>query len=124
MNSALWALQVILSIKLITVSYTHGLQQGKPNMQQAQQKMGSAARTYHLLAALGCLLCTLGLLLPAIAELPAAVVPVTAGLAAALMLLSIPLHLKSKDQPRVFVSLVLLLFAAVITWGRLAIAPL
>ena len=40
MDLALWAIQIILSIKLITVSYTHGLRQSQPTMQEAIQKLG------------------------------------------------------------------------------------
>jgi len=48
MNIALWIIQIILGIKVIIVSYTHGLRQSKPTtqeatqeaMQEAMQKMG------------------------------------------------------------------------------------
>ena len=40
MDMALWIIQIILSIKLVTVSYTHGLRQSQPTMQEAIQKMG------------------------------------------------------------------------------------
>ena len=40
MNTALWVLQIILAIKLISVSFTHGFRQSLPSMQEAIQKNG------------------------------------------------------------------------------------
>lgn len=39
MTTALWIIQVILGIKLLSVAYTHGLRQSQPTMQDAIQKM-------------------------------------------------------------------------------------
>ncbi len=64
MNSILWVLQIILSIKLISVAYTHGLRQDKTSMQEAIQKFGDLARPMLAIAAGGTLLGAAGLIIP------------------------------------------------------------
>lgn len=44
MTTVLWMIQVILGIKLLSVSYTHGLRQSQLTMQDAIQKMERLAR--------------------------------------------------------------------------------
>jgi DoxX-like family len=123
MNTFLWILQVILGIKLITVTYTHGLRQGMTTMQEAIPRLGKAARPLLYLAALGTLLGTLGLLLPGVTDLPRLITPISACGMAVMLLVSILLHLKSRDKPKIFVSLVLFAFAAFVAYGRWVLSP-
>ena len=58
MNIVLWLAQAILAIKLITVTLTHGLQENKPTIQEASQKMGKTSKPLLLLVALWILLGT------------------------------------------------------------------
>ncbi len=62
MNFALWAIQIILGIKLITVSYTHGLRQSQPTIQAAIQKMGKVSQPLLVIIAVCTFIGTLGLI--------------------------------------------------------------
>jgi hypothetical protein len=64
MNTILWIVQIILGIKLLTVTYTHGLRQSKTEMQTAILKMGSLARHLHYLIAAFSFIGMLGIILP------------------------------------------------------------
>lgn len=123
MNTLLWIIQVILSIKLITITYTHGLRQGMPTMQEAIPRLGKAARPLLTLAAVGTLLGVLGLLLPGVTELPGVITPVSACVMAVMLSVSVLFHLKSRDKPKIFVSVVLFAFAAFVAYGRWALSP-
>ena len=123
MNVLLWIIQVILSIKLLTVTYTHGLRQSGATMQEAIPRLGKAARSLLYLAAAGTLLGTLGLLLPGVVGLPGAITPITACVMAVMLLVSIFFHLKSRESPKIFVSLVLFVFAAFVAYGRWVLSP-
>jgi hypothetical protein len=124
MNIFLWALQVILSIKLLDVAYKHGLRRGMPTMQDAIGRLGAAAPLLLTIFAVCALLGVAGLLLPGLLSLPAILTPTSALFVAVLLLISIYFHLRSRDKPKIFVSLVLLAFALFIAYGRYALAPL
>lgn len=123
MNTFLWIIQVILGIKLITVTYTHGLRQRLATMQETIPRLGKAARPLLTLAAAGTLLGTLGLLLPGVTNLPGIITPISACVMAAMLLVSIVFHLKSREKPKIFVSLVLFAFAAFVAYGRWVLSP-
>lgn len=123
MNTFLWILQIILSIKLLTVTLTHGLQPGKPTIQDARQKLGSPGKPLLAVAAAGTFLVTLGILLPGLLDLPRWLTSLSAALAGVMLLVSIFFHLRSRQQPKIFVSLVLFAFAAFIAYGRWALVP-
>jgi hypothetical protein len=123
MNIFLWALQIILAIKLLSVTLSHGLRQSMPSLQEARRRLGAAAPPLLALAALGCLLGALGVTLPGLLGAAGWITPLTAALIAAMLLVSILLHIRSRDKPKVFVSLVLLAFAVMIAYGRWALAP-
>lgn len=118
MDTLIWIVQIILSIKLVTVLFTHGLRQSQPAMQEAIQKMGSWSRPMHTLIAVLALTACAGLILPEVLNvLPGA----TSGSAVAvclLMLLSVPFHLRSRRQPNVFAALILGALAAFVAYGR------
>lgn len=124
MNILLWIVQIILGIKLLTTAFTHGLQPSKPSMQESMQKLGKFSRPLHVAVAVITFLGTLGLLLPGVLGLPAWVIPVSAAVMAMLLLLSILFHVKSREKPNIFVSVVLFVFAAFIAYGRWMLVPL
>jgi hypothetical protein len=63
-GTLLWAAQIILGIKLLSVAFTHGMRQGQPTMQQARRKLGAAARPLHVITAVASLVATARLVLP------------------------------------------------------------
>lgn len=124
MNNLLWIIQIILSIKLLTVTYTHGLRQSKLEMREAIQKMGTISRPIHYLIAACTFIGTLGLILPGFLVVPTWMTPLSALGSALLLLVSIYFHIQSRESPKVFVSIVLLVFALFIAYGRWALVPL
>jgi hypothetical protein len=44
--------------------------------------------------------------------------PLSAAILAGMLLLSIPLHIKSRDKPMIFVSVILFAFSAIVVFGR------
>jgi hypothetical protein len=121
MNIFLWILQIILTIKLLTVTLTHGLQQSKPTIQEARLKLGPVSLLLLYVAALGSLLGALGLILPGVLDMASWITPLTALLVAAMLAISVFLHVLSREKPKIFVSLVLFLIAAFIAYGRWAL---
>jgi putative oxidoreductase len=118
MNTALWIIQIILGIKLLSVSYSHGLRQSQPTMRESIRKMGSLAKSLHFLIAICTFAGASALILPGLLKSAAWLTPATAIFLALLLLASIFLHLKSREKPNVFVSLILFAFAVFIAYGR------
>jgi hypothetical protein len=123
MNTALWVIQIILGIKLVSVAYTHGLRQSQPTMQDAIRKMGSVARPLHYGIAVAAFAGALGLTLPGVLGSPARIISATAALLAIMLLSSIFFHVKSREKPNVFVSVILFAFAVCIAYGRWDFIP-
>jgi len=123
MDIALWIIQIILGIKLITVSYTHGFRQAQPTMQEAIQKMGNFSQPLHYVIAACTFFGTMGLILPGVLELPTWITPVTAVILSIMLLFSIFFHTRYRDIPKIFVSLVLFALAAFVAYGRWALIP-
>jgi len=123
MNFILWAIQIILGIKLITVSYTHGLRQAQPTMQDAIQKMGKFSHPFLYIIAVGTFIGTLGLILPGILGSPTWITPVTAVILSIMLLFSIFFHIKYREKPKIFVSVILFAFAALVAYGRWVFVP-
>ena len=118
MSILLWIIQGILAIKLITVSYTHGLRQSQAIMQEAIQKTGKISQPILSVVAVCTFLGTLGLILPDILGLNTWITPVTAAILAFMLLMSIFFHIKGREKPKIFVSIVLFAFAAFVANGR------
>ena len=124
MNIALWVIQIILSIKMISVSYSHGLRQSQATMQAAMQKMGTFSQPLHSLISICAFIATLGLILPGVLGLSTWLIPITSTLLSAMLLVSIPLHVKSRMDPKIFVSIILFALAAFVAYGRWILIPL
>jgi hypothetical protein len=123
MNILLWSLQAILGIKLFTTAVSHGPLQGKTDMQLAMGKLGSSAQPVHGLVSLCLLLATAGLLLPGLLGWPGWVTPASAAAAGLFLLVSILFHVRTREKPKVFVSLVLFAFAVFVAYGRGFLQP-
>jgi len=123
MNFALWVIQIILGIKLMTVSYTHGLRQSQPTMQGAIQKMGKFSQPILVIIAVCTFIGTLGLILPGVLGLPTWITPVTAVILSIMLLFSIFFHINYREKPKVFVSVILFAFSAFVAYGRWVLVP-
>jgi hypothetical protein len=120
MNILLWALQVILAIKLLTAAFNHGLRPDPSKMKGGMQSLGALTGPLLKVVALVALLTALGLVLPAVREF----LPLTASFTALLMLIASGLHLRCRVTPKVWVSLILFGMAAFLAYGRGVILPL
>ena len=123
LNTILWIIQIILGIKLITVTFTHGFRQSAPSMQEAMQKMGKGSQPLHYIIALCTFIGTLGLILPGLPGSAVWIIPAMAVVMSVMLLVSIFFHVKLRDKPQVFVSVILFAFAAFIAYGRWVLAP-
>ena len=119
----LWAGQVVLAIKLITVTITHGARPDAAKMARGEARFGAAGRPLLLIIALVALLAALAVTVAPLLGLPGGVVVWTAGFAAVFMLLGAALHLRCQEKPKPFVGVILALIAAGVAYGRFAIAP-
>ncbi len=123
MNIVLWVIQVILAIKLVTVTLTHGFQQSRPNMQEASIKVGKASLLLHPLTAACTFIAALGLLLPGLLKTLSWITPAAAVFACVLMLVSIVFHIKGREKPNIFASVILGILAGFTAYGRWVLAP-
>lgn len=119
----LWAGQVILAIKLITITVTHGVRPDAAKMERGQARFGGLARPLLLAIALVALLAALAVTVAPLVGLPGSVVVWTAGAAAVFMLAGVALHTRCQEKPKPFVGVILALIAAAVAYGRAAIAP-
>lgn len=122
-NIVLWAVQIVLSLKLLSVAYTHGLRTDQAKMQQGIEKLGPGARSLLSVIALCAFLGTVGLIVPAATGIMPWLISWVAALLALMMLLSIGFHVRCRETPNIFVSLVLFAMAAFVAFGRWVIAP-
>ncbi len=123
MNTVLWVLQAILAIKLVATAFSHALQHNLDTMQEAIGNFGPAVPTLYT-AAGGMLLSGIALLFPAVIQLPIPFVPYAAGAAALMFLGSMVLHLKARDEPKLFVSGILFVISLFLMYGRLTLVPI
>lgn len=124
MDTVLWVIQVILAIKLLSTAIIHALQQDKDTLSQAIARLGAASKPLLFSSAALMALGSLGLILPGVLRALPWLTPVCAALLAVMLLVSIPLHIKSRDKPMIFVSLILFAMAAFLAYGRWVLIPL
>jgi hypothetical protein len=124
MNTALWVIQIILGIKLITVSYTHGLRQSQPTMQEAIQNLGKVSRPLLNIVAFCTFIGTAGLILPGVLGSATGLITVMAVILSIMLLFSIFFHVKSREKPKIFVSVILFAFAVFVAYGRWVLVSL
>ena len=118
MDMALWIIQIILSIKLLTVSYTHGIRQSQPTMQEAIQKLGKFSQPLLYIISACTFIGAVILALAGVLGLSTQVISITAVIMSFMLLLSIFFHVKSREKPKIFVSVILFVFAVFVAYGR------
>jgi len=124
MNLLLWAVQIVLAVKFLSVTYTHGLRAGKGKMASGRQRLGGAGRPVLVAIALGALLGAAGLVLPGVTGLLPWLTPWAAALLAVMMLVGVGMHLSCRDGANPVPGLVILALAAFVAYGRWVLAPL
>ena len=123
MDMALWVIQIILSIKLVTVSYTHGLRQSQPTMQEAIQKMGKFSPILLTVISVCTFIGAAILVLAGVWGLSNWVISITAIIMSIMLLFSIFFHVKSREKPKIFVSVILFAFAVFVAYERWVLVP-
>ena len=114
MNIFLWTLQIILTIKLLTVTFNHGLRPDPVKMQRGRDRFGRATQPLLLSISGLTLLTALGLVLP----VTSGFLPWTASATALLMMIATGFHLRCRETPKVWVTLILFGLAAFLAYGR------
>ncbi len=123
MNVVLWALQIVLAIKFVSVAYTHGLRPDETKMQKGIQRLGAATRPLLTLIAFCAFLGGVTLILPAVTGILTWLTPWSAALLALMMLVAVGFHIACRESPNSLVGLVLFALAAFVAYGRWVIAP-
>ncbi len=118
MNTALWFLQAILSIKFISVAFTHGIRHDQAQMQQGIQKMGQIARPLLIVIAVLTLVGAASLVVPAAFGALTWITPLAAATLAGLILCSIVFHINCREKPAIIADLILFAIAAFVAYGR------
>ena len=124
MHAIFWILQIILAVKFASVAYTHALHPDQAKMERGMQRLGAAARPLLACIALCSLLGALALILPAATGVMTWLTTWAAALLALFMLAAIGFHVVCRENPKVAVGLILAGLAALVAYGRWAIAPL
>jgi len=124
MNIVLWALQIVLALKFVSVAYTHGFRADQTKMQRGNQRLGAVARPLLILIALCSFLGGAGLILPGALGILTWLTPLAAALLALMMLGAIKFHVTCCEKPKIAVDLVLFALAVFVAYGRWVIAPL
>jgi hypothetical protein len=112
MNVLLWALQIVLALKFVSVTFTHGLRPDETKMQRGTQKLGAWARPLLALIALCALLGGVSLILPAATGILTWLTPWAAALLALMMLFAVGFHVACRESPNIVVSLILCALAS------------
>ena len=115
MNILLWALQIIVAIKLLTVTFNHGLRPNPLKMQRGRERFGRAVGPLLLIIAGLTLLTALGLVLPILSRF----LPWSASFTALMMLIGTGFHLRCREEPKVWVTAILFIMAVFLVYGRL-----
>ena len=124
MNTLLWALQIILALKLALVPLSHILRPDPAKMERGLQRFGRAARPLLAASSILSFLGALALTLPAATGILPRLTPWAAAFLALLMLVGVLFHVACRERPNVAVGLVLFALAAFVAYGRWVLAPL
>jgi len=82
------------------------------------KKMGKVSRSILTVVAACTFLGALGLILPGVLGLPGWITAVTAVILAFMLIFSIFFHVKGREKPKIFVSVVLFALTAFVAYGR------
>ncbi len=118
MDIVLWIVQAIISIKLLSVAFTHGVQHPKKEMEQAIQNMGRAAKPVLIGTAILVFLGCIGLVLPGVISKLLWLTPIIALILAVFMLVAIFFHIRCREKPKIFASIILFTLSVGVAIGR------
>ncbi len=118
MDVVLWIVQAIISIKLLSVAFTHGIQYRKNEMELAIQKMGKGAKPILVGTAILVFLGCIGLVLPGMISKLTWLTPIIASILAVFMLVAILFHVRCREKPKIFASIILFTLCAGVAIGR------
>ncbi len=124
MHTFLWIVQGVLVLKLLTAASTHGARHGEPALGHGVESMGRTAKPVLVGSSIMMLVGALGLLTPLVLHVPPWVVPSAASGLAALQLISVVFHLRCREDPNLYLAVVLFALAALVAIGRSTLAPL
>lgn len=124
MNTLLWILQGILAVKMISTAFTHIFQHDLKTMREAIRTLGGSAEPLLYLSGALSLAAGAALLIPALKPSLGRFLPYTAAFLGLVVLTSLVIHITAREQPKVFVSLALIVLAAFLAYGRWVLAPL
>ena len=124
LNIVLWIIQIVLAIKFVSVSFTHGLRQGQPDMEQAIKRMGGYSRNLLYVIAVVTFLGAIGLVLPAALGVLTWLTPATALMLAVMMLAGMMFHMLCRDNPKIWAGVIICVLAAFVAFGRWMLVPL
>jgi putative oxidoreductase len=123
MNTLLWALQIVLALKFVSVTWTHGIHPDETKMQRGVQRFGAMTQPLLILIAVCTFLGGASLILPAVTRILTWLTPWAAALLALMMLFAVGFHVACREKPNIVVSLILCALAAFLAYGRWVIAP-
>lgn len=124
-NSLLWAGQVLLAFGLLAVGYGHAIAFDRSAARPGMTWLAAVGRTP--MRAIGSLeiLAAAGLILPGLTGILPWLTPTAAACVVILMVLAAIFHARRSGEGRnIVTNLVLALIAALLVYGRLAVAPL
>ena len=117
MNVVLWLLQIVLAFMFLMAGATklaRSRAELGEQMDWVEDVSGNAIKAIGGLEVLG----AVGLILPAITDVATVLVPLAATGLAVTMVGATILHLRRSEMPNVFITVMLLIFAVVVAWGR------
>lgn len=107
-------LQSVLIIKLFSVAFSHGVRRGKDEMREAAKRMGNASQFLLIMTALISLILAIILILPLLISGLDWLLVVTSFSSLILFSISILFHRRSRENPRVSASLILMTISLII----------
>jgi hypothetical protein len=124
MDTILWLLQILLCIKFLSVAFSHGVQPNNSNMQQSIIKMGNNGLIVHKLISVILFILSIMIILPGILGMSNWITVYTAIILAILIIISIVIHIFSREKPLIVADIILLAMAAFVVYGRWMLVPL
>jgi uncharacterized membrane protein len=119
---ALWVVQVLLAAGFLAAGVLHGFQYERA---RAQLKWPAAVpRGLMTFIGVSEILGAVGLILPGATRILPWLTPLAALGLAIIMVLAIGFHVTRREYPNIVFNMVLLVLAAFVAYGRLAVAPL
>jgi uncharacterized membrane protein (UPF0136 family) len=112
-----------LCIKFLSVAYSHGLQPNNSNMQQSIIKIGKNGLILHKIISAIIFIVSIIIILPGILGMNNWITIYTALILSILIILSIIIHILSREKPLIVADIILLAIDAFVVYGRWMLAP-